>query len=79
LDAKKISKYKKIIEQIHEKEADYDVYTPEQFKQKTASLKARFSGLDFKSVEDSKQIRLILDEIKTDAFALVKSAAKRLN
>lgn len=78
LDAKKVKRYQKIIDQIHIREKDFENFTPEQIKEKTAEFKARFEGLSFKSPEDSKKIRQILDEIKVDAFALVKTAAKRL-
>lgn len=79
MDAKKISKYEKIVKRIQDRELDYHSFTPEQFKEKTAEFKAMFAGLDFKNVEDSKKIRQILDDIKIDAFALVKVAAQRID
>lgn len=38
-----------------------------------------FQGLDFKNPDDSEKIRTILNDIKEEAFALVKQACKLLN
>jgi preprotein translocase subunit SecA len=78
IDDKKIKRYQKIIETIRIREKDFEDLTPEQIKEKTAEFKSKFEWLNFKNIEDSKKIREILDEIKVDAFALVKTAAKRL-
>ncbi len=78
LDDKKIKRYQKIIEAIRIREKDFEDLTPEQIKEKTAEFKTKFEWLHFKNPEDSKKIKEILDDIKVDAFALVKTAAKRL-
>ncbi len=78
LDAKKVKRYQKIIDQIHDAEKQFETFTPEQIKEKTAEFKSKFEWLNFKNPEDSKKIKQILDDIKVEAFALVKTAAKRL-
>jgi preprotein translocase subunit SecA len=78
IDEKKVKRYQKIIETIRIREKDFEDLTPEQIKEKTAEFKSKFEGLSFKNSEDSKKIKQILDDIKVDAFALVKTAAKRL-
>jgi len=77
-DVKKIQRYTKILEQVKEKEKELDKLTEEDVKEKTAGFKALFEWLDFKKEEDSKKIRIILDDIKVEAIALHKQATKLL-
>lgn len=75
---KKIKQLSKIVEKIKEFEKKQENYSLADVKGKTAEFKAKFSGLDINSLEDSKKIREILEEIKAEAFALVKTASKLL-
>ncbi len=78
-DVKKIQRYTKILEQIKEKEKEFEKLTEDEIKKKTLEFKALFEWLDFKKEEDSKKIRLILDDIKVEAIALHKQATTLLN
>ncbi len=78
-DKKKIANYKKIVEAIYQKEAEFANFTLEDVKNKTSELKSRFEGLDFHNADDSKTIKILLDEIKVEAFANHKTACKLLN
>ncbi|MDD3302311.1 MAG: preprotein translocase subunit SecA [Candidatus Gracilibacteria bacterium] len=78
-DEKKINRYKKILEQVKEKEKKFKHLTLDDLKSKTEEFKKKFEGLDFKKEEDSKKIRQILDDIKVEAIALVKQATKLIN
>jgi preprotein translocase subunit SecA len=76
---KKVAYYTKLVEEIHKKEEQFKNYSLEDVKNKTQEYKKLFEGLDFEIEEDSKKIKKILDEIKLEAFALVKQATKLLN
>jgi len=78
-DEKKINRYKKILEQVKEKEKKFKHLTLDDLKSKTEEFKKKFEWLDFKKEEDSKKIRQILDDIKVEAIALVKQATKLIN
>lgn len=77
-DVKKVKAYTKLVEEVNEFEKQMEHFTQEDIFTKTASLRARFDGLDFKNPEDSIKIKNILSEIKTEAFAVVKQACKLL-
>lgn len=77
-DIKKVKAYTKLVEEVNEFEKQMEHFTQEDIFAKTASLRARFDGLDFKNPEDSLKIKNILSEIKTEAFAVVKQACKLL-
>jgi preprotein translocase subunit SecA len=47
-------------------------------KNRTAELKKKFEGLDFQKPEDSEKIKALLEEVKVEAFALVKHTASLL-
>lgn len=78
-DAKKIKRYKKILEEVKNKEKEFKNYKEEDLHKKTQEFKKLFEWLDFKNEEDSKKIREILDDIKVEAIALVMQWAKLLN
>lgn len=76
---KKIKQLTKVLDKIKEFEEKQKDFSLDDVKNKTADFKALFEGLDINSKEDSKKIREILEEIKAEAFALVKTTAKLLN
>ena len=76
---KRVKQISKIITQIHEAEKQFENFTLDDVKQKTAEFKALFEGLDFQDENDSKKIKSLLEEIKVDAFALHKTACKLMN
>jgi preprotein translocase subunit SecA len=78
IDTKKLKNYQKIVEAIKEREVAFEKFSEEDIKNKTAELKTLFIGLDFTKKEDSLQIKKILEDIKVDAFTLVKQATKLL-
>ncbi len=76
---KKVNQYKKLVEEIHKKEELYKDFSLDNIKNKTKEFKELFKNLDFKNEDDSKKIKTILDDIKLDAFAIVKQATKIIN
>lgn len=78
-DEKKIRHYKNLVEQIHTCEKEFELFNEEDVKNKTLLFKSLFDGLNFQDKEDSIKINTILDDIKLEAFALVKTAAKLLS
>jgi len=76
---KKVAYYTKLVEEIHKNEEKFKDFSLEDVKNKTQEYKKLFEGLDFQVEEDSKKIKDILDEIKLEAFALVKQATKLIN
>ncbi len=76
---KKVKEITKLVEQIKEYEKNQENYSIEDIKNKTQEFKAKFEWLDFKNPEDSKTIKKIIDEIKLEAFALVKTACKNIS
>jgi preprotein translocase subunit SecA len=76
---KKVKEITKLIGKIKEFENAQEKFSLENIKDKTSEFKAKFEGLDFEKEEDSKKILSILDEIKLEAFALVKTACKLIN
>ena len=76
---KKVAYYTKLVEEIHKNEEKFKNFSLEDVKNKTLEYKKLFEGLDFEIEEDSKKIKEILDEIKLEAFALVKQATKLIN
>ncbi len=73
---KKVKEISRLVEKIKKLEEEQKNYSLEDVKNKTAEFKALFEWLDFKNEEDSKKIKDIIDEIKLEAFALVKTACK---
>ena len=63
---------------IKEFEKSQENYTLDDVKKKTQEFKELFVWLDIHSKEDSKKIKDILESIKAEAFALVKTTAKLL-
>ncbi len=76
---KKVTYYSKLINEIHKKENEFKNYSLDDIKNKTNEYKQLFKWLDFKKQEDSKAIKDILNDIKLEAFALVKQATKLIN
>lgn len=76
---KKVKQITKLVEKIKEFEKNQENYSLDDIKNKTEEFKAMFEWLDFQTEEDSKKIQTILDEIKLEAFALVKTACKLIN
>ena len=76
---KKVKSYMNELESIKDKEIELSEFSLEDIKSKTIELKAKFEWLDFKSPEDRKKINNILENIKYEAFALVKTACKLIN
>ncbi|MDD2871531.1 MAG: preprotein translocase subunit SecA [Candidatus Gracilibacteria bacterium] len=76
---KKVKELTKMIEKIKEFEKSQDKYSITDIQNKTTEFKKLFEGLDFLKKEDSTKIREILDSIKLEAFALVKTACKLIN
>jgi preprotein translocase subunit SecA len=76
---KQVNKYSKMLPQVHIFEEQFKDFSPEDVRAKTAQYQALFQGLDFHKPEDSVKISEILEDIKLEAFALVKQACKLLN
>lgn len=76
---KKVKEISKLIEQIKVFEVNQESYSIEDVKNKTSEFKSLFEWLNFKEEEDSKKIKEILESIKLEAFALVKTASKLIS
>lgn len=76
---KKVKEITKLVEKIKEFEKAQEKYSLEDVQNRTAEFKAMFEWLDFLKEEDSIKIKSILNEIKLEAFALVKTACKIIN
>ena len=75
---KKVKQLTKVLTKIKEFEKSQENYTLDDVKKKTQEFKELFVWLDINSKEDSKKIKDILESIKAEAFALVKTKAKLL-
>lgn len=75
---KKVKQLTKVLTKIKEFEKSQENYTLDDVKKKTQEFKELFVWLDIHSKEDSKKIKDILESIKAEAFALVKTTAKLL-
>ena len=75
---KKVKQLTKVLTKIKEFEKSQENYTLDDVKKKTQEFKELFVWLDIHSKEDSKKIKDILENIKAEAFALVKTTAKLL-
>jgi len=78
-DAKKVKKYSIIVEEINKKYEEFEWKDLDFVKEKTATFRNKFEGLDFKKEEDSIKIKEILEEIKVEAVANLKHACRLLN
>ncbi len=76
---KKVKEITKVIEKIKEVEKAQENYSLQDIQNKTKEFKVMFEWLDFEKEEDSTKIKEILDTIKVEAFALVKTACKLIN
>ena len=74
----KVKQLTKVLTKIKEFEKSQENYTLDDVKKKTQEFKELFVWLDIHSKEDSKKIKDILESIKAEAFALVKTTAKLL-
>ena len=72
---KKVKQLTKVLTKIKEFEKSQENYTLDDVKKKTQEFKELFVWLDINSKEDSKKIKDILESIKAEAFALVKTTA----
>lgn len=70
---KEIAKFVKDIKIYEEKQKDFTI---QDIQDKTNEFKALFNWLDFENTEDSIKIKDLLENIKLEAFALVKTASK---
>jgi len=75
---KRVKEISKIISNIHAAEKQFETFTLDNVKEKTAEFKGLFENLDFKNPEDSIKITQTLEDIKVDAFALHKRACTLL-
>jgi len=76
---KKVKEISRLVEKIKEFEKAQEKFTLEDIQNKTAEFKKLFEWLNFRDLEDTKKIKEILNTIKCEAFALVKTAAKLIN
>lgn len=76
---KKVKEISKLIEKIKEYEKSQEKYTINDIQKRTAEFKEMFKWLDFQIEADSIKIKDILDNIKLEAFALVKTACKNIH
>lgn len=65
-NAKEVAKYQKIVDEINKKEEEYQALSEEQLKAKTEEFRERLKNGETE------------DDIKVEAFAVVKNAARRL-
>ncbi len=79
IDTKKLKQYNKELQKIKALESKYSNFTESDIKKQTQEFQKLFEWLDFRDPEDSKKILALLEEIKCDAFALVKHACTLLN
>ena len=76
---KKVKEITKLVAKIIEFEKKQESFSLEDVKNKTTEFKALFEWLDFENEIDSIKIKEILENIKFEAFALVKTASKLIN
>jgi len=79
LDTKKLKQYTKELQKVKALESTFENFKKEDIQKKTQEFQQKFEWLDFQNEEDSKQILALLEEIKYEAFAIVKQACKLLN
>ena len=76
---KQLAQYSNMLVEIHNQENKFANFNADDIKSKTKEFQALFKGFDFQKWEDAKKIESILEDIKLEAFALVKQACKLLN
>jgi preprotein translocase subunit SecA len=76
---KKVKEISKYIDKIKEIEKTQEKFTLKDVEKRTNEFKAMFEWLDFQKEEDSNKIQTILNSIKLEAFALVKTTCKIIN
>ena len=76
---KKVKEITKLVDKIKEFEKAQEGFSLEDVQNKTTEFKAMFEWLDFKNEVDSEKIKETLNNIKLEAFALVKTACKLIN
>jgi len=74
-----VRKYQTQITEIYSFEEKFNNFKLEDVKNKTKEFKKLFENFDFEIEEDSKKIRQILEDIKFEAFALVKQTCKLIS
>ncbi len=79
IDSKKLKQYTKELAWVKALEETYKDFTKQDIQNKTKEFQALFMDLDFQDEADSKKILQILQDIKYDAFALVKQACTLLS
>ena len=78
-DKRKVKKFWKEVEIIKSHASKFENFTLEDVKKQTEDFKSLFEWLDFEIEKDSIKIKNILNEIKYEAFALVKQTAKLIH
>lgn len=75
---KKLKQYARDVEQIKSLETVLasELTSIELVQSKTHAFMARFEGLDYRDPDDYRRIKMILDEIKYEAFAVHKIACR---
>lgn len=76
---KKVKEISKKIAAIHGFEEKLAHYTLQDIQDRTKEFQALFSDLDFQNEADSQKIKQILEQIESEAFALVKIACGLIN
>ena len=76
---KKVKEITKLINDIKEIEKNQKNFSLEDVKNKTEEFKKMFEWLDFTKEDDSKKILKILNNIRLEAFALVRTTCKLIN
>ncbi len=76
---KKVKSYNVVVEEINKKYEEFSNLSLEDVKNKTLEFKKLFEWLNFEVEEEKEKINKILEEIKVEAFALVKHTCTLLN
>ena len=76
---KKVKEISKLVEKIREFEEKQEKFTLDDVQNKTIEFRALFEWLNFENEDDSIKIKEFLENIKFEAFALVKTTCKLIN
>ncbi len=76
---KRVKFYTKQIEKINEKQQEFKNFSLDDIKNKTQEFKTKFEWLDFENKTDKEKVKKILEEIKYEAFAIVRVACSLIN
>ena len=78
-DARKVKRFLKDVEQVKKYATQFKDFEIKDVQEKTLEFKKLFEDLDFENETDSIKIKKILEEIKYEAFALVKRTTELMN